>query len=396
MRDKFVSRLLKLPLDNHILLFGPRNSGKSTLLKETFDGRSSLYIDLLDGLEEDRFRRNPDDLFDIVMALPDVYTHVIIDEVQKVPKLLDVVHRLMGQSNKKFILSGSSARKLKHGGANLLAGRALVYNLHPFSYFELDKEQFELSYALQWGMLPEMFQYHAFEKRQKFLQSYANTYLKEEIWGEHFIRKLDPFRQFLEVAAQCNGKIINFSNIARDVGVDDKTVRNYYSILEDTLIGFFLEPFHRSVRKRLAASPKFYFFDTGVARALARLTSVPLESRTHAFGNAFEHFILLEIIKLCSYYHSEYRFSYLRTRDDVEIDLIIDRPGMPLLCIEIKSGENIGAQEIKSFITITKDISNSESVCLCREKYAKKVDHVLVLPWQLGLEQFFLPSGNDQ
>jgi predicted AAA+ superfamily ATPase len=305
---------------------------------------------------------------------------------------LDVVHRLMGDTQKFFVLSGSSARKLKQGGANLLAGRALVYHLYPFSYFEI-KDQFDLAHALQWGTLPAIMQHHSDEKRQKFLQSYSNTYLKEEIWGEQLVRKLEPFRRFLEVAAQCNGKIVSYSNIARDVGVDDKTVANYYSILEDTLIGSFIEPFRHSIRKRLSEKPKFYFFDTGVVRALSRLTSVPLEPRTMAYGNAFEHFIILECIKLCSLFQTEYQLTYLRTKDDVEIDLVIHRPGKPILCIEIKSAEEVNQKDISAFITISKDLPNSEAVCLCRERYPKKIEHVTVLPWQLGLSQLFLPKG---
>jgi len=387
-----IERLLKLPLDIHLFLFGPRNCGKSTLIRSTFDEKSRVYIDLLEAEIESRFARNPDSLYDIVQGLPESITHVIIDEIQKVPKLLDVVHRLMGATTKIFIMSGSSARKLKHGGANLLAGRALVYNLYPFSCFELDEDTFDLNHTLQWGTLPEVFQYDNFDKKQKFLQAYANTYLKEEIWGEHFIRKLDPFRNFLEVAAQCNGKIVNYNNIARDVGVDDKTVRNYYSILEDTLIGFFLEPFHNSVRKRLSMSPKFYLFDPGIVRALARNTSIQLEPKTNAYDNAFEHYIILECIRLSDYYHSEYKFSYLRTKDDVEIDLIVDRPGKPLLCIEIKSTEEVNKEDISSFINITKGIPNSISYCLCRDRFPKMIEHVNVLPWQQGLHQLFLPD----
>ena len=160
-------------------------------------------------------------------------------------------------TNKKFIMTGSSARKLKKGGANLLAGRAFVFDLFPLSFLEL-KDKFDLEHALRWGTLPQIFQCNTDLERQQFLRAYAHTYLKEEIWEEHFIRQLDPFRRFLEVAAQCNGKIINFSNIARDVGVDKKTIQSYFSILEDTLIGFYLEPYQNSFRKRLSQKPKFY------------------------------------------------------------------------------------------------------------------------------------------
>ncbi len=201
---------------------------------------------------------------------------MLLDEIQKVPKLLDEVHRLIEEKTDKiFILTGSSARKLKHGGANLLAGRAFVYHLFTLSCFEL-KEKFDLEKALHWGTLPKIFSLDGDSEKSEFLRSYADTYLKEEIWNEQVVRKLQPFRRFLEVAAQCNGKIINYANIARDVGVDDKTIKEYFCILEDTMIGFFLEPFRNSFRKRLVEKPKFYFFDTGIVRSLSRRLSVPL------------------------------------------------------------------------------------------------------------------------
>lgn len=203
----------------------------------------------------------------IVSALPASKTHIIIDDIQKVPKLLDFVHHLIEDTNKKFILTGSSARKLKHGGANLLAGRAFVYNLHPFTNIEVN-DHFQINDFLRWGMLPKIFEYDADDKKQMFLEAYTNTYLKEEVWEEQYIRELDPFRHFLEVAAQGNGNIINFSNIARDVGVGAQIIQKYFSILEDTLLGFFLNSFQHSFRKRLSKSPKFYFFDPGVVRTL--------------------------------------------------------------------------------------------------------------------------------
>jgi predicted AAA+ superfamily ATPase len=364
MKKKF-PRLLKLPNQRSFFLFGARNTGKSTLIRERY-AQSSLFID-------------PDELHEIVMGLPEETTHVIIDEVQKNPLLLDVVHRLMGETNKFFVMTGSSARKLKQGGANLLAGRAFVYNMYPLTHIELG-DTFNLDQALQWGTLPELFTMDSDEEKSEFLYAYAHTYLKEEVWNEHFIRDLDPFRRFLEVVAQSNGKQINFSNIAKDVGVSDKTIKSYFAILEDTLIGFFLEPYLASFRKRLSHQPKFYLFDTGVTRALAFLTTVKLERKTKAFGDAFEHFIILECIRLSSYHRLQYKFSYLRTKDDVEIDLIVERPGKPLLCIEIKSSEEIRRDHISSFISISKDIEHSEAICICNEEFAKKFDHVTVLP----------------
>lgn len=380
-------RLLNLPKQQSLFLFGARNTGKSTLVKEAY-ADSCIIFDLLKKKMEARFLRNPDDLYDIVMGLPDTTTHVIIDEVQKTPALLDVVHDLMGETDKCFIMTGSSARKLKQGGANLLAGRAFVYHMYPLTHIELG-DTFNLEHALHWGTLPQIFTLDSDEMKKEFLYAYAHTYLKEEIWNEHFIRDLDPFRRFMEVAAQCNGKLINFSNIARDVGVSDKTIRSYYAILEDTLIGFFLEPYHHSFRKRLSHQPKFYLFDTGITRALAFLTDVSLAKKTSAYGNAFEHFIILECIRLSSYYRLQFKFSYLRTQDDVEIDLIVERPGKQLLCIEIKSAEEISRDQISSFISITKDLEEAEAICICNDEYAKKIEHVLVLPWRIALQKYF-------
>ena len=381
-------RLLKLPKNHSLFLFGARNTGKSTLVKVSYDEKTILYIDLLKKASEARFSRDPDELYQVVTQLPADITHIIIDEIQKIPPLLDVVHRLLSETDKIFILTGSSARKLKRGGANLLAGRAFVYHLFPLSFMELG-ERFVLENVLQWGSLPEVIACETDEERKEFLYAYAHTYLKEEIWDEQFVRDLEPFRKFLEVAAQTNGKIVNFSNIARDVGVSDKAIQTYYSLLEDTLIGFFLEAYHGSFRKRLSKQPKFYLFDPGVTRALAFLTDVKLTQRTHAYGNAFEHFIILECIRLAEYYRLTYRFSYARTQDAAEIDLNVERPGKNLLLIEIKSGQTIHETDLTTFIRLSRDIKNSEAICICDEEYVKKIQHVIVFPWRIALQKYF-------
>ncbi len=381
-------RFLKFSLRHSFFLFGPRGTGKSTLLKKRFQLSQCLWLDLLDSSVEDQFSRNPSDLYAIVKALPKEVLYVVVDEIQKVPKLLDEVHRLIEETDKIFILTGSSARKLKRGGANLLAGRAFVYHLYALSCFELG-EQFELERALHWGTLPKIFSLKDDTSRSAFLRAYSDTYLKEEIWNEQVIRKLSPFRRFLEVAAQCNGKIINYANIAQDVGVDDKTIKEYFIILEDTMIGFFLEPFRNSFRKRLVEKPKFYFFDPGVVRSLSRRLSVPLTAKTSAYGDAFEHFILLEFVRLGSYFQPDYRFSFLRTVSDIEIDLIVERPGKPLLCIEIKSSDTVREGDISAFIRLTKDLPNCEAIVLSQDRFMKKFGSVTCYPWKQGLAEYF-------
>ncbi len=382
------SRFRHFPHKHSFFLFGPRGTGKSTLLRKRFNEAECLWLDLLDSEVEDRFLRNPSDLYAIVKALPNTIIYVVIDEIQKVPKLLDEVHRLIEETDKIFILTGSSARKLKRGGANLLAGRAFVYHLYALSCFEL-KTGFDLERALHWGTLPKIFSLEGDAERGEFLRSYANTYLKEEISNEQVVRRLPPFRRFLEVAAQCNGNIINYANIARDVGVDEKTIKEYFSILEDTMIGFFLEPYHNSFRKRLVEKPKFYFFDPGVVRTLTRRLSVPLTPKTSAYGDAFEHFILLEFIRLGSYFQPEYRFSFVRTLGDVEIDLVVERPGKPLLCIEIKSSDSVNEIDVGSFSRITKDIPHCEAIVLSQDRFMKKFGHVACYPWKQGIAEFF-------
>ena len=270
----------------------------------------------------------------------------------------------------------------------MLAGRAFVYHLFPLSALEVGT-QFNLLETLQFGQLPKLFELTGSEDKNEFLMAYAHTYIKEEIFSEQLVKLLDPFRRFLEVAAQCNGKIINVANIARDVGVDDKTVRSYFSILEDTLIGFMLEPFQNSFRKRLSQKPKFYFFDLGVVRALAYMLTVPLAPKTKPFGDAFEHFIILECLKLASYFRLGYRFSYLRTKDDAEIDLVVERPGKPLLCIEIKSSETVDEDDLRSLAALTQDLPNSEAICLCNEIIPRKVGNIMITPWREGLIQYF-------
>lgn len=387
---KFIKRLLQLPLSRSFFLFGARNTGKSTLLKHTFESKNTLWIDLLDPSFEERYSRDPASFKQEVLALDQNVKYIVIDEVQKLPKLLDLVHQLIEDTDKIFIMTGSSARKLKHGGANLLAGRAFVYNLFPFTSIELGKD-FDLNSALHWGTLPAVvYKMQDDSEKASFLQAYAQTYLKEEIWLEQFIRKIDPFRKFLEVSAQCNGQILNLANIAKDVGVDDKTIKQYFSILEDTLMGFMLEPYHGSFRKRLHSKPKFFYFDTGVCRALSRMLSVPIKKSTSYYGDVFEHFIILECVRLASYYFPEYRFSYIKTKDEVEIDLVVDRPGEKLLCIEIKSSDNVREDKLSSFANLVKDISNSEAICISQEPRAKKIGDITVLPWQVALDKYFI------
>lgn len=384
-----INRAVKFPKDNSFFLFGARGTGKTYLLKERFDAGTSYYIDLLNPDQNEAFSLRPRTLTEQLAALKPEIDWVIIDEIQKAPKLLDIVHQQIESSRFKFALTGSSARKLRHGSANLLAGRAFVLHLFPLTAREIG-ERFSLQSALAWGTLPRAVVIESNEDRRDFLRSYAHTYLQEEITQEQIVRRLDPFRRFLMVAAQMSGQILNFSKIAREIGSSTVTVQSYFQILEDTLIGSLVEPFHESVRKRQRGNPKFYFFDTGVQRALNNTLQVELAPQTYAFGVAFEHFIVNEIHRLQAYGKKDYRLSYLRTKDGVEIDVIIERPGMKRALVEIKSTERITDEDIRSLVILGKDVPHSEAFCLSRDPTAKKIGAVSCLPWPEGLIQLGL------
>ena len=378
------------PLKTHsFFLFGARGTVKSTWLKHYFSATPHMYIDLLDFDTEDLFNKTPNELLKRIEALNDKKTWILIDEIQKIPKLLDLVHLCIEKHHTLFALTGSSARKLRQGAANLLAGRAFVFNLFPLTHIEL-KQNFDLVEALHWGTLPEIFHLSDSLSKARYLKTYTQTYLKEEIIAEQVIRKLNPFRQFLEVAAQQNGEIINFSNIARDVGVDTVTVQSYFQILEDTLIGYLLQPYHRSIRKRQRSNPKFYFFDLGIKRSLEGMLSVELKENTYAFGKAFEHFIIIEMIRLNIYFEKDYKFSYLRTKDNAEIDLIIERPGLPPALIEIKSKKRVDERDTKTLEHFLNDFDHATAYVFSNDPHKKKIGNVLALPWSEGMREIGL------
>lgn len=377
------SRRLSINDRDSFFLFGARGTGKTTLLRFVFP--DALFIDLLDSRTEEELMLAPHRLEVIVAA--SASSHIVIDEIQKIPKLLDEVHRLVEnpQFKKKFILTGSSAKKLKASGANLLAGRAFLRRLFPLTRQELG-DAFVLESALRWGSLPKISSLTLNESKRDYLDTYAQLYLKEEIWAEQLIRNLPPFRKFLEIAAINFGKILNFANIAKDVGVDPKTVQSYYTILEETLLGFQLEAYHSSVRKRLRAGPKFYFFDNGVARALARMQSVEPKEGTSYFGDLFEQFVINEFIRNNEYEKKDYRFSYLQSASGVEIDLMIERPGKPLALVEIKSADIIREDHITSLENFADDFPDAELFVLSRDERPKQFGRIAALPWHRLLE----------
>lgn len=384
-----VKRIQTLSKNDNLFLFGARGTGKSTLLKDLFKTKNHLWIDLLKDSDEEKFGRNPEALS--LHLKMNKYKFVIIDEIQKFPKLLDIVHyEIENNPNPPFfILTGSSARKLKRNSANLLGGRALTFHLYPFTYFEL-KDKFEFDEILKYGSLPLLFSKQNPSKKEEYLKSYVKSYLQEEILVEQLTRQVEPFKDFLEVAAQMNGEIINYSKISKDVGVSDQTVKSFFQILEDTLVGYTLHPFHRSIRKRQRESPKFYFFDLGVVRALSRKIRLPLIQGTSEFGKAFEHFIILEIFRISEYLNNDFRLSYLRTKDDAEIDLVIERPGEPDFLLEIKSTHKILESDVKTLNHFQKDWDKkSEAAVWSMDPVSKKINSVSCYYWKDGLKKLF-------
>lgn len=388
-----IPRLIKPSKSNSFFLFGARGTGKSTFVKKQFLHKVSkgkiLVLDLLLPEVEDVYARHPDRLkaqLEARASHPPKW--VFIDEVQKVPRLLDVVHHLIETTPVRFILSGSSARKLKRGAANLLAGRAFIYALHPFTALEL-KEKFKLEDALQYGTLPKLSELSQKKDKEDFLRAYALTYLKEEIQVEQLVRRLDPFREFLGVAAQSNGEILNFSAIARDVGsVDHKTVQSYFEILADTHLGFLLPSYSKSIRKAQRSHPKFYFFDTGVKRALERTLDVVLKPQTYAFGKAFEHWVILEIFRLNQIFQRDYRLSHFHSQGS-EIDLILSKPKDEIL-IEIKSNSRVDPLRVRRLAKLAQSFPHARTYFLSLDKEAQDLEGVSCRHWFGGIQELFL------
>ncbi len=317
---------------------------------------------------------------------------VVIDEIQKIPALLDEVHRLIEDEKVVFALIGSRARKLKRAGVKLLAGRAQNYKLYPLSADELGAD-FDLFQELQWGSLPQVIVEQSSKNKEEYLYAYVSTYLKEEIILEQVVRQIEPFSRFLEVAAQASRDIISFANIAKDVGISAVSVKNYFEILTDTLIGFFLPAYHTSMRKKQKQAPKFYFFDNGLVRALQNRVAMVPAPQSFEFGTLLESFIVNEIVRLNKYQRTRFELSHLRIDYKSEIDPIVERPGKKTILLEIKSKDSgVSERDVKTLNRLSADFKNSHSLCLSRDPQRKKIGKVFCLHWQEGIQEIFEQS----
>ncbi len=346
-------------LDEAMFLFGGRQVGKSTLLKERFP--KAVYIDLLNSELKNRYHQHPEEFRESLLRhAPE--TLVIVDEIQKVPDLLDEVHWLMVNKGLFFILSGSSARKLKKSGANNLGGRAIPETLFPLVSAEIP--DFDLDRAIQNGMIPR---HYMVANARNRLKSYIELYLKEEIIEEAAVQKVDDFIRFLEVAAISNGEMLNYENVATDCGVSANTVKAYYQILCDTLLGFEVPAYRKVIKRKLSKSSRFFFFDVGIANYLTGRHH--LAPKTPEYGHAFEHLVMQEIVAYLGYKGIEEKLTYWHTYDDIEVDAVI---GDARVAIEIKSADSIQTNHKKGLVEFAKEHPNVKQILVSRDRISRR------------------------
>lgn len=377
-------RLLKLPKEpkESFFLWGPRQAGKSTLLKATYP--QARYLDFLKNEECIKYLERPQQLREELLSLnkKEITNPVIIDEVQKVPAILDEVHWLIENLRVNFALCGSSARKLKRGKANLLGGRAIRYEMYGFSAYELQKD-FNLTTMLNKGYLPR---HYLSSNINELLDSYVKDYLKEEIAEEGLSRNLPAFSNFLYSAALSDTEIVNFSNIARDCGVSSPTVKEYFQILVDTLIAKFLPAYIRRPKRRVIQAPKFYFFDVGIVNYLTKRNNI--EPKSELFGKAFENWVFHELNVYNSYNKKYFDFSYWKLVSGTEVDFIVNDMEY---AIEAKASEKITDNHLKGLRELIKDhksIKKRIIVCLEKEKRLTS-DKIYIYPYQKFINELW-------
>ena len=344
------SRLIKSPDNKSFFLFGPRGTGKTTWVKQAFP--NAVYIDLLESRLFNDLLADPQRL---VNFIPNNFNDwIIIDEVQKIHELLNEVHRLIEKHKYKFILTGSSARKLRRKGPNLLAGRALNYSMHPLTAIELGKD-FDLNHSLMFGNLPSVY----VESNPKdYLESYIKTYLQEEIQQEGLTRNLSRFSRFLEAASFSQGSVLNISEVSRECAIERKVVENYFTILEDLLLAYKVPIFTKRAKRRLVAHPKFYFFDVGIYRTLRPMG--PLDAPEEVEGISFESLLFQELKAINDYYGLGYKIYYWRTSNNLEVDFVLYGE-RGLKAFEIKRRGRVPSSELRGLKAFLKDYPTAKA-----------------------------------
>ncbi len=362
--------ILPRPGSETFFLWGPRQTGKSTLLRKHYPG--GHWIDLLKSDEFRRYATRPELLRLELEANPDPGRQIVIDEVQKVPALLNEVHWLMENRGLQFALCGSSARKVRRGAANLLGGRALRYELRGLTAGELG-ERFDLDRLLNHGYLPRI---HPAARPRRLLDSYVADYLKEEIAAEGLVRNLPAFSGFLDAASLSDTEPVNYSNIARECGVSSQAVRNYFGILEDTLLGRWLPAWRKRRKRRLIGGPKFYFSDVGVVNRLARRGTV--ERGSELYGKAFENWVHHELAAFAAYTEFDGGLTHWRLPSGVEVDFVL---GEMALAVEAKASPVIGRHHLKGLRSLATEHAVRRRVIVCLEAKPRRTeDGIEVLP----------------
>jgi predicted AAA+ superfamily ATPase len=357
-----------------LFLFGPRQTGKSALVRHTLP--AARVFDLLDPDVFLTLSRRPQRVGEELG--PDDRL-VVLDEIQKLPVLLDEVHRLIEGRNIRFVLTGSSARKLRRGGINLLGGRAPSRTLHPFTYGELGAK-FDLDRALDRGLLPSIY---FSEDPKDDLRAYVGTYLKEEVAAEALTRNVPAFSRFLEVAALCHGTMLNFSQVASDAQVPLSTVREYFHILEDTLVARLLPAWTRTRKRKSIGTAKHYFFDVGVARHLQHRSG--LARRSPEFGEAFESYIFHELSTYIDYTDASLPLAYWRSTSNFEVDFVLaDRTA-----IEVKAKDPVGERDLRGLRALREEGMLKAYVVVTLESRPRTVDGIRLLPWRHFLAELW-------
>jgi len=377
-----IARILNisLPPKQSAFLWGARKTGKSTYLKERFP--QSLVYNFLNTDLVLEYSKRPALLREQLLAQDDnVFKHpIILDEVQKVPDILDEVHWLIENRDLQFILCGSSARKLKRGQANLLGGRAWRFEMFPLVSAEI--EIVDLLTVLNRGLIPS---HYLEEQYQKSLRAYTTDYLTEEVFAEGLTRNIPAFSRFFEAIGYSHGELTNFSKIARECGVDSKTVKEYYQILEDTLLGTMVAPFKRRQSRRvISQTPKFYLFDVGVAGALTNRHLT--EERGELFGKAFEHFIFMELRAHSSLRGLHYAINFWRTKSGLEADFVL---GDGQVAIEVKGSSRVERNELRPLLAFREEYSPRQTLVVCNERVERIHEQIRILPWRVFLRDLW-------
>lgn len=371
-----IGRLLE---ESSLFLFGPRMTGKTAYIENELQKKAILSITFLDGDTLDAFRRNPVLLRSMLNGRTEGL--VIVDEVQLFPPVLLDIQHIMTHSDIHFLLTGSSARKLKKSGSNLLGGRAGIVPMHPLVWKEIRDRNPDLDCVFATGMLPKAFTSKSYQTQ---LRNYVRGYLDNEIAAEGERRDLGVFSNFLTFAASENTELVNYTNVSRDIGMSADTIKGWYQILVDTFIGYYLRPYRKGSKRIPVNTSKFFFFDVGVARTAARMP-VPSETMTE-YGKMFENYIFMELKAYIDYRMTDDELYFWRTREGYEVDFVVENK----IAIEVKTSKNISNRELRGIRAFMDENAVKDYIIVCRELFERTTeDGIRIMPWKVFLDKLW-------